>query len=41
MRGKIDIHPGLPDKKGPEGVIGEGREEERGTDWSILQSRWI
>ena len=35
-----DSQPGLPEKKGPKGVIGEGREEEGGTDWSNQRSRW-
>ena len=31
--------PRLPENKGPEGVIGEGREEEGVKDWRIQQSR--
>ena len=40
VKGEKDSQPVLPEKKGPEGVIGEGREEEEGKDWSIQQSRW-
>ena len=40
VTGERHTQPRLPEKKGPEGVIGEGREEEEGKDWSIQQSRW-
>ena len=40
VREERDSQPGLPEKKGPEGVIGEGREEEEGKDWGLQQSRW-
>ena len=39
VTGERDSEPELPEKKGPEGVIGEGREEEEGKDWNIQQNR--
>ena len=38
VRGERDSQSGIPEKKGPEEVIGEGREEEVGKD-RIKQQR--
>ena len=40
LTGERDTLPDLPKKKGPEGVLGEGREEEGGKDWIKQQSMW-
>ena len=37
VTGERDSQPRLPENKGPEGVIGEGREEVEGKDWSITE----
>ena len=39
VTGERDTQPRLPENKGPEGVIGECREEEGVKNWRIQQSR--
>ena len=39
VTGERHIQNRIPENKGPEGVVGEGREEEGVKDWSLQQSR--